>query len=251
MTTTASPTLSTNVGNHLRRRARMSPDLEAIVDVAAGRRFTYTELHRRATQVADALHRLGLAWRPGCRPRRQRPPVHRDVLRRGAGRHGHRPAQLAAHRQRTGVHPARLRSQRTVLQRRLRHPGRRAARRPGRRTLAAWPLGAHRRRRARLDGRLRGANPRPSSRPAPTSTRKPSARSPPRATPWKTPPSGRPTPSCWLPPVKSASPARPRRRRCANSRSADQGPEGLADRGGRYRQLPMARSIWSGTISFG
>jgi hypothetical protein len=28
-------------------------------------------------------------------------------------------------------------------------------------------------------------------------------------------------------------------------------PLGLADRANRYRQLPMARSIWSGTITFG
>jgi acyl-CoA synthetase (AMP-forming)/AMP-acid ligase II len=65
MTITASTTSSTNVGSHLRRRARMSPDLEAIVDVAAGRRFTYTDLHRRATQVAAALQGLGLT--PGDR----------------------------------------------------------------------------------------------------------------------------------------------------------------------------------------
>ena len=61
MTITASTTLVTNIGTHLRRRARMSPDLEAIVDVATGRRYTYTSLHRRATQVAAALHGLGLA----------------------------------------------------------------------------------------------------------------------------------------------------------------------------------------------
>ena len=61
MTITASTTLVTNIGTHLRRRARMNPDLEAIVDVAAGRRYTYTSLHRRATQVAAALHGLGLA----------------------------------------------------------------------------------------------------------------------------------------------------------------------------------------------
>jgi acyl-CoA synthetase (AMP-forming)/AMP-acid ligase II len=60
MTTTAPTTLTTNVGNHLRRRARMNPDLEAIVDVAAGRRYTYTELHRGATKVAAALKGLGL-----------------------------------------------------------------------------------------------------------------------------------------------------------------------------------------------
>ncbi len=42
MTITASTTLVTNIGTRLRRRARMNPDLEAIVDVAAGRRYTYT-----------------------------------------------------------------------------------------------------------------------------------------------------------------------------------------------------------------
>ena len=55
----------TNVGNHLRRRAEMNPDREALVDVAAGMRLTFAELHERATRVADVLTSRGLA--PGDR----------------------------------------------------------------------------------------------------------------------------------------------------------------------------------------
>lgn len=50
-----------NVGAHLRKRARLNPDLQALVDIAAGRRFTFAELDARADWVARALTGLGLA----------------------------------------------------------------------------------------------------------------------------------------------------------------------------------------------
>jgi len=50
----------------LGERARITPDAEALVEVATGRRFTYRELDLRATRTARALrHGLGLA--PGDR----------------------------------------------------------------------------------------------------------------------------------------------------------------------------------------
>ena len=50
-----------NVGWHLVKRAQLNPDLEAVVDVAAGRRLTYGELDARANRAGSALTRLGLS----------------------------------------------------------------------------------------------------------------------------------------------------------------------------------------------
>ena len=50
-----------NVGSHLSKRAELNPDLEALVDDAAGRRFTFAELNERADRAAHALTWLGLA----------------------------------------------------------------------------------------------------------------------------------------------------------------------------------------------
>jgi acyl-CoA synthetase (AMP-forming)/AMP-acid ligase II len=44
-----------NIGQILTKRAHINPDLEALYDVAAGRRFTYAELNDRTNQVASAL----------------------------------------------------------------------------------------------------------------------------------------------------------------------------------------------------
>lgn len=44
-----------NIGQILSKRAYINPDLEALYDVAAGRRFTYEELNARTNQVANAL----------------------------------------------------------------------------------------------------------------------------------------------------------------------------------------------------
>jgi acyl-CoA synthetase (AMP-forming)/AMP-acid ligase II len=49
-----------NVGSHLTKRALLNPRLEALVDDAAGRRFTYAELDGRADRAAHVLSELGL-----------------------------------------------------------------------------------------------------------------------------------------------------------------------------------------------
>jgi non-ribosomal peptide synthetase component F len=50
-----------NVGSHLSKRALLNPGLEALVDDAAGRRFTFAELNERADRAAHLLTGLGLA----------------------------------------------------------------------------------------------------------------------------------------------------------------------------------------------
>ncbi len=49
-----------NVGDYLYSRARLNPQKEALYDVAADKRFTYTELNLRANQCCAALQKLGL-----------------------------------------------------------------------------------------------------------------------------------------------------------------------------------------------
>ena len=49
-----------NVGSHLAKRAELNPGLEALVDDAAGRRFSYAELNGRADRVAHVLTERGL-----------------------------------------------------------------------------------------------------------------------------------------------------------------------------------------------
>ena len=49
-----------NVGDTLRRRAWISPDVEAMVDLASGERLSYPELNARANQVAHALTEIGI-----------------------------------------------------------------------------------------------------------------------------------------------------------------------------------------------
>ena len=49
-----------NVGSHLAKRAVLNPRLEALVDEAAGRRFTYAELDARADRTAHVLIERGL-----------------------------------------------------------------------------------------------------------------------------------------------------------------------------------------------
>jgi acyl-CoA synthetase (AMP-forming)/AMP-acid ligase II len=50
----------TNVGSHLSKRAELDPGLEALVDHATGRRFTFSELDARADRTAHVLAGLGL-----------------------------------------------------------------------------------------------------------------------------------------------------------------------------------------------
>ncbi len=49
-----------NVGAHLSKRALLNPGLEALVDEAAGRRFSFAELNERVDRAANVLTGLGL-----------------------------------------------------------------------------------------------------------------------------------------------------------------------------------------------
>ncbi len=49
-----------NIGLLLTKRAALSPRMEALVEVEAGRRFTYPELNERANRTANALTALGV-----------------------------------------------------------------------------------------------------------------------------------------------------------------------------------------------
>jgi acyl-CoA synthetase (AMP-forming)/AMP-acid ligase II len=53
--------MKVNVGEILTRRAARTPDGEAVVDVATGRRFTFAQFNDRANRSADLLRRLGVA----------------------------------------------------------------------------------------------------------------------------------------------------------------------------------------------
>ncbi len=50
-----------NIGSHLSKRAELNPGLEALVDIAAGRRLSFAELDARAAKAASMLTALGLA----------------------------------------------------------------------------------------------------------------------------------------------------------------------------------------------
>src|SRR5262245_29699521 len=54
-----------NLGLFLAKRARLSPRLEALVEVERGRRFAYADLDRRANRAANAFAARGV--RPGDR----------------------------------------------------------------------------------------------------------------------------------------------------------------------------------------
>lgn len=54
----ASP--STNIGHFVSKRALLSPDLEALVDVDTGRRFTFAELNERVNRSAHVLRDAGV-----------------------------------------------------------------------------------------------------------------------------------------------------------------------------------------------
>lgn len=57
--------LTSNLGDLLRRRAVRNPAIEAVVDLASGRRLTYEALNERVNRVANALLERGV--RPGDR----------------------------------------------------------------------------------------------------------------------------------------------------------------------------------------
>jgi acyl-CoA synthetase (AMP-forming)/AMP-acid ligase II len=49
-----------NIGQFLRKRAHLNPDMEAVVDLASGRRFSYREADARADAIAGALRARGI-----------------------------------------------------------------------------------------------------------------------------------------------------------------------------------------------
>ena len=44
-----------NIGLFLSKRASLSPNLEAFVDIASGLRLSYEELNKRSNQIAHVL----------------------------------------------------------------------------------------------------------------------------------------------------------------------------------------------------
>jgi acyl-CoA synthetase (AMP-forming)/AMP-acid ligase II len=50
----------TNIGLYLGKRAHLNPDLEAVVDPATSRRFTYRKINQRADKVANSMRGLGI-----------------------------------------------------------------------------------------------------------------------------------------------------------------------------------------------
>jgi fatty-acyl-CoA synthase len=71
--TSAVPLLGETIGENLERAAARYPGREALVDVAAGRRWTYAELDAAVNEVALGLLAMGIAkgervgiWAPNC-----------------------------------------------------------------------------------------------------------------------------------------------------------------------------------------
>jgi len=52
--------MSVNIGNLLTRRANINGTIEALYDVAAGRRYTYAELNSETNKVASLLVDAGV-----------------------------------------------------------------------------------------------------------------------------------------------------------------------------------------------
>ena len=52
--------MKNNLAQFLAKRAALNPRLEALVDVATGRRFTYAKLNSQANRMAHALTGLGV-----------------------------------------------------------------------------------------------------------------------------------------------------------------------------------------------
>ncbi|HYJ75152.1 MAG TPA: AMP-binding protein, partial [Kineosporiaceae bacterium] len=71
--TSTTPLLGETIDANLRRAVERFGDREAVVDVAAGRRLTYTELDAEVDRVARGLLALGIGtgervgiWAPNC-----------------------------------------------------------------------------------------------------------------------------------------------------------------------------------------
>lgn len=67
------PILEETIGQNFERTVASNPDAEALVDVAAGRRFTYGELNAEINLIARGLMAVGIAsgervgiWAPNC-----------------------------------------------------------------------------------------------------------------------------------------------------------------------------------------
>src|SRR5439155_17696097 len=70
---TDTPILEQTIGANFEQTVRRNPDAEALVDVASGRRWTYSELNDEINVVAGGLMALGVEagdrvgiWSPNC-----------------------------------------------------------------------------------------------------------------------------------------------------------------------------------------
>ncbi len=52
--------MNENIGGWLTKRAFLDPHMEAFIDVASGRRFTFQESNKRANRIANVAGKLGL-----------------------------------------------------------------------------------------------------------------------------------------------------------------------------------------------
>ena len=57
---TAPPLLTTTISDNLAATVARVPDNDALVDVEAGRRWTYAQFHADVRRLASGLHRLGI-----------------------------------------------------------------------------------------------------------------------------------------------------------------------------------------------
>ena len=60
LTQTGNANMQNNIGLFLGKRAHLNPNLEAVVDLATSRRFTYQQVDQRANQVANSILKLGI-----------------------------------------------------------------------------------------------------------------------------------------------------------------------------------------------
>ena len=108
------PSTSTNIGHFVSKRALLNPDLEALVDVDTGRRFTFAELNDRVNRTAHVLSDNGVGR--GDRVAllmMNSVEFEESLLRHRQARRDGGAAQLAPRRRRAGVHPRRRRGRRT------------------------------------------------------------------------------------------------------------------------------------------
>ena len=86
-----------NLGSFLAKRARLSPNLEAVVEVERKRAFSYAELDARANRIANVLLAMGVQkGRSRSVAGNERRRVYRELLRRGQDRRRFGSIELAA-----------------------------------------------------------------------------------------------------------------------------------------------------------